>query len=79
VSAVGKERKGGACGKAAKGAPTEGAGTPCKRKGAGRRKEIKESRGRRGGIMPYKCLGKISDILHPNTQNNQLKRRAQPP
>jgi len=29
--------------------------------------------------MPYKCLGKISNNLHPNNQNNQLERRAQPP
>jgi len=29
--------------------------------------------------MPYKCLGKISDNLHPNNQNNQLERRARPP
>jgi len=28
--------------------------------------------------MLSKCLGKISDNLHPNDQNNQLKRRAQP-
>ena len=27
----------------------------------------------------YKRLGKISDILHLNNENNQLKRRAQPP
>jgi len=30
-------------------------------------------------VMPYKCLGKISDILHLNNENNQLERRAQPP
>ena len=30
-------------------------------------------------IIPYKHLGKISDNLHPNNQNNWLKRRAQPP
>ena len=30
-------------------------------------------------VTPYKCLGKISDNLHPNNQNNQLERRAQPP
>jgi len=29
--------------------------------------------------MPYKCLGKISDILHLNNENNQLERQAQPP
>ena len=28
------------------------------------------------GITPYKSLGKISDDLHPNNQNNQLERRA---
>jgi len=31
------------------------------------------------GVTPYKCLGKISDILHLNNENNQLERRAQPP
>ena len=30
-------------------------------------------------VTPYKCLGKISDNLHPNNQNNQLERRARPP
>jgi len=44
---VGKERKGGMCGKAAKGALTEGAGVPCKEKGAEKRKKAKENRGRR--------------------------------
>jgi len=29
-------------------------------------------------VMSYKCLGKISDNLHPNNQNNRLKRKAQP-
>jgi len=32
-----------------------------------------------GTVMPYKRLGKISNNLHPNNQNNQLERRAQPP
>jgi len=27
-----------------------------------------------GGVTPYKCLGKISDILHLNNENNQLER-----
>jgi len=31
------------------------------------------------GITPYKHLGKISDNLHSNNQNNRLERRAQPP
>ena len=31
------------------------------------------------GVMSYKHLGKISDNLHPNNQNNWLERRAQPP
>ena len=26
------------------------------------------------GVTPYKCLGKISDILHLNNKNNQLER-----
>ena len=30
-------------------------------------------------VTPYKCLGKISDILHLNNENNQLERRARPP
>jgi len=30
-------------------------------------------------VMPYKRLGKISDILHLNNENNQLERRARPP
>jgi len=30
-------------------------------------------------VMPYKCLGKISDILHLNNENNQLERQAWPP
>ena len=30
-------------------------------------------------VMLYKCLGKISDILHLNNENNQLERRARPP
>jgi len=30
-------------------------------------------------VTPYKRLGKISDILHLNNKNNQLKRRVQPP
>jgi len=31
------------------------------------------------GVILYKYLGKISDDLHPNNQNNWLERRAQPP
>jgi len=31
------------------------------------------------GVTPYKRLGKISDILHLNNENNQLERQAQPP
>ena len=30
-------------------------------------------------VMPYKRLGKISDILHLNNKNNQLERRVRPP
>ena len=30
-------------------------------------------------VMPYKRLGKISDILHLNNENNQLEKRARPP
>ena len=32
-----------------------------------------------GGVTPYKTLGKLSDILHLNNRNNQLKRQARPP
>ena len=35
--------------------------------------------GRCSGVTPYKRLGKISDNLHPNNQNNWLERRAQLP
>jgi len=31
------------------------------------------------GVTPYKRLGKISDILYLNNENNQLERRARPP
>jgi len=34
---------------------------------------------RGSGVMPYKILGKPSDILHLNNRNNQLERRARPP
>jgi len=30
-------------------------------------------------VTPYKRLGKISDILHLNNENNQLERQAWPP
>jgi len=30
-------------------------------------------------VTPYKHLGKISDNLHPDNQNNQLESRARPP
>jgi len=30
-------------------------------------------------VMPYKTLGKLSDILHLNNRNNQLERQAWPP
>jgi len=47
---MGKEGKGGACGKATKSTPTEGTGMPCKGKSAGRRKKVEESRGKGGGM-----------------------------
>jgi len=47
---VGEEGKGGVCGKATKGALTEGAGGPYKEKGAGRRKKVEENRGGRGSM-----------------------------
>ena len=31
------------------------------------------------GVMPYKSLGKLSDIPHLNNRNKQLERRARPP
>jgi len=30
-------------------------------------------------IMPYNCLGKISDYFHHNNKNNWLERRVWPP
>jgi len=57
VPIIEKEGKGGMCGKATKGTPTEGAGASCKRKSAGRRKKIEESRGGGGAVTPYKLLG----------------------
>jgi len=36
-------------------------------------------RGMLHGVMSYKTLGKLSDILHLNNRNNQLKRQARPP
>jgi len=46
---MGEEEKGGVCGKAAKGIPIEGAGTPCKGKSTGRRKKVEEDKKRRSG------------------------------
>jgi len=46
---MGEKEKGGVCGKAAKGVPTEGAGAPCKGKSAGRRKKVEENKRRRSG------------------------------
>ena len=34
--------------------------------------------GKGSAAMPYKSLGKLSDILHLNNRNNQLERRARP-
>jgi len=50
---VGKKEGGSACGKATKGVAREEAGTPCKRKSIGKRKEVEESR-RKCGSVPYK-------------------------
>jgi len=47
---MGKEGKGGGCGKATKGTLTEGASTSCKKKSAGRRKKVEKSRGGGGGM-----------------------------
>jgi len=46
---MGEERESGTCGNATKGAAREEAGTPCKRKSAG--KEIEESGRERGGVL----------------------------
>ena len=46
---MGKEGKGGGCGKATKGTLTEEASMSCKGKSAGRRKKVKESKGGGGG------------------------------
>jgi len=50
VSIVGEEEKDSICSEAAKGTPTEGAGTPCKEKSAGRRKKLEEDGERRGSM-----------------------------
>jgi len=50
VPIMGEEEEGGACGEVTKGAPTEGASTPCKGKSAERRKKIEKSRGKRNGM-----------------------------
>ena len=34
----------------------------------------REAKVQQSGVTPYKRLGKISDILHLNNENNQLKR-----
>jgi len=47
---MGKKEKDSAYGKTTKGTPSEGAGAPCKGKGAERRKEIEEERERRGSV-----------------------------
>ena len=62
---MGEEGKGGVCGKATKGALTEGAGTPCKGKGAGRGKKVEESRGERGGACSQatKSTAKVEEEL----------------
>jgi len=44
---MGEKEKSGACGKAAKGAPTKRAGMPCEERSIGRRKKIEEDRRRR--------------------------------
>jgi len=37
----------------------------------GQGSRLKVFQGRNGpGVTPYKCLGKISDILHLNNENN---------
>ena len=37
-------------------------------------KAARELQNSANGVTPYKCLGKISDILHLNNKNNQLER-----
>jgi len=41
--------------------------------------EAERDRERGNNVTLYKHLGKISDILHLNNENNQLERRARPP
>jgi len=50
VPIIGEEGKGSMCGKAIKGAPTEGTSMLCEGKSTGRRKKIEKSKGRRDGI-----------------------------
>jgi len=47
---VEKEEKGSMYGKATKGTLTKRTGIPCKEKSAGRRKKVKESKGRRDSM-----------------------------
>ena len=65
MSVIGKEEKGGTCGKATKGAPIEGAGMLCKDKSAERRKEVEESRGRRGSAhgQAIRSVARIEEEL----------------
>ena len=44
-----------------------------------RRVQARKTKQRIDAVTPYKSLGKISDDLHPNNQNNWLERRAWPP
>jgi len=62
---VGEEGKDGAYGKAMKGAPTEGTGMLCKRKGAGKRKKVEKSRGRRSSIcgQAMRSTAKVEEKL----------------
>ena len=50
VSVIGEEEKDSICSEAAKGAPTEEAGAPCKGKSTGRRKKVEEDGERRGSM-----------------------------
>ena len=70
---MGKKGESGACGNATKGTAREEAGAPYKGKGTGKKAE-KGGTGGSSAVTLYKCLGKISDILHLNNKNNQLER-----
>ena len=70
---MGKEGESGTCGNATKGAAREEASALCKGRSTGKKVE-EGGTGGGGAVTLYKRLGKISNILHLNNENNQLER-----